>query len=72
MCKVLLCHGAKVWMASRSKERAEQAIEKLKIATGKDAVFFHHLDLNDLVSVKKSALEFLEKDERIDVLINNA
>jgi short-subunit dehydrogenase len=42
---------------SRSKERAESAISRLKTETGKEA-FFIQLDLSDLDSVRKAADEF--------------
>ena len=44
-------------MASRSKEKAEVAIEQLRIETGKEAIFLE-LDLASIASVKKSAAEF--------------
>ena len=45
-------------MASRDEGRARQAIEELKSATGKEAIFLQ-LDLSDLTAVRKSAEEFL-------------
>jgi retinol dehydrogenase 12 len=44
-------------MASRSKEKAEAAIEKLRAETGKEAIFLE-LDLADKSSVRKAAAEF--------------
>ena len=56
--KALLQHNAKVYLAARSPERAAKAIEELKSATGKEAIFLQ-LDLSDLTAVRKSAEEFL-------------
>ncbi|KAA1476966.1 NAD(P)-binding protein [Dentipellis sp. KUC8613] len=56
--KELLKKNAKVYMASRSKERCLQAIEDIKAETGKEALFIK-LDLSDLASVKQAAEEFL-------------
>lgn len=56
--QALLEHNAKVYMASRSKDKAEAAIRELKEQTGKEAIFLE-LDLSNLVSVRKAAEEFL-------------
>ncbi|PIL34972.1 hypothetical protein GSI_02759 [Ganoderma sinense ZZ0214-1] len=69
--KALLQHNAKVYLAARSKEKAENAIASLKEATGKEAIF-HELDLGSLSSVKKSADEFLSKEKELHILFNNA
>ena len=53
----MLAHDAKVYMASRSKERAQKAIDELRVETGKEAIFLE-LDLASLKSVKKSAEMF--------------
>ncbi|KAF9513047.1 hypothetical protein BS47DRAFT_1013379 [Hydnum rufescens UP504] len=70
----LLAHDAKVYIAGRSVERVTEAIEELKKITGKgdDRVKFLKLDLADLKSVKSAVDEFLSKESRLDVLINNA
>lgn len=44
-------------MATRSQERAEAAITKLKSETGKEAIFLE-LDLSSLASARKAAEEF--------------
>ncbi|KAK4700795.1 hypothetical protein P7C70_g5447, partial [Phenoliferia sp. Uapishka_3] len=63
---------AKVYLFARSEEKANAAMDRLKKETGKEDVYFVRMDLGDLESVKKGAGEFLEKEERLDVLFNNA
>ncbi|KAG8916473.1 hypothetical protein FRC02_003808 [Tulasnella sp. 418] len=69
--KALLKKNAKVYMASRSKERAERAIAELKAETGKEAIFLH-LDLSDLDSARRAANEFKSKESELHVLFNSA
>jgi NAD(P)-dependent dehydrogenase (short-subunit alcohol dehydrogenase family) len=64
--------GGKVYLAARSKERAEKAIETIKKETGKDSIEFLHLDLADLKQTKEAAAAFLRKGVALDVLVNNA
>lgn len=64
--------GAEVILASRSLTKGENAraeIEKLGIS-GKIIVM--QLDLMDLESVKRFAVDYQEKYKRLDVLLNNA
>ncbi|KAF7327166.1 Short-chain dehydrogenase/reductase family protein [Mycena kentingensis (nom. inval.)] len=74
----LLSKGAKVYLAARSKAKGMQAIVALEAEmrqSGRSAnpgeVVFLQLDLADLRSVRRAAEEFLEKEERLDVLFNN-
>lgn len=69
--KALLQHNAKVYMATRSKARADTAIRELKEQTGKEAIFLE-LDLASLRSVRKAAEEFRSKEQELHVLFNNA
>ncbi|EIW63604.1 NAD-P-binding protein [Trametes versicolor FP-101664 SS1] len=69
--KRLLMKNAKVYMAARSKEKAERAIAELHDETGKTALFLP-LDLNDLKSVQKAVEEFKSREPQLDVLILNA
>ncbi|KZV89345.1 NAD(P)-binding protein [Exidia glandulosa HHB12029] len=69
--KQLLRKGGKVYLAARSKAKADEAITELERETGKRAIF-HELDLGNLAAVKRSALDFASKEPRLDVLINNA
>ena len=57
--QVLLVKNAKVYIATRSEERAKAAIDDLKQTTGKEAIWLK-LDLSSLKSVKAAANEFLE------------
>ncbi|KAJ7499823.1 NAD(P)-binding protein [Mycena latifolia] len=71
--QMLARKGAKVYMAARNEERAREAIEKLKSENINDgSVHWHKLDLSDPRAVHRSAQEFLEKEQRLDILINNA
>nr|GAT60381.1 short-chain dehydrogenase/reductase family protein [Mycena chlorophos] len=70
----LLLKGARVYLAARSEDKATAAIAKLDVetgGTGKRAVFLP-LDLADLDSVRKAAERFLELEEKLDLLLNNA
>ncbi|KAG8915085.1 hypothetical protein FRC02_004681 [Tulasnella sp. 418] len=69
--KELLKKNAKVYMGSRSKERAEAAINELKEETGKEAIFLQ-LDLADLDAVRRAADEFKTQETKLDVLFNSA
>ncbi|KIK06119.1 hypothetical protein K443DRAFT_674678 [Laccaria amethystina LaAM-08-1] len=69
--KVLVARDAKVYIAGRSQERVEQAIQDIKTETGNEALFLK-LDLADLTSIKAAAEEFQRKETRLDILYNNA
>ncbi|KAH0832124.1 hypothetical protein J3R83DRAFT_13033 [Lanmaoa asiatica] len=69
--RALLEHNARVYIAARDQTKSESAIRELKISTGDEAVFLK-LDLGNLETVKTAAEEFLSKETRLDVLINNA
>jgi len=71
-CRVLLAKGAKVYLAARSKDKAEEAINDIKKATGKEGIVFLPLDLQDLSSVKAATQIFLANEEQLHQLYNNA
>ena len=54
----LLMRNAKVYLAARSSQKASEAIAELKNETGKQAIFLQ-LDLSDILTVRRSAQEFL-------------
>ncbi|KAI0333457.1 NAD-P-binding protein [Cubamyces sp. BRFM 1775] len=68
-------HGAKVYMAARNEQKAKAAIERLHaegLGPGNGEVIWLQLDLSNPRDVKKAAEEFLQKEQRLDILINNA
>ncbi|KDQ11790.1 hypothetical protein BOTBODRAFT_35039 [Botryobasidium botryosum FD-172 SS1] len=69
-CRALLSKNAKVYMASRSKSKADDAIAELKEATGKEAVFLL-LDLANLSSIEKSAETFKSLEKNLHILFDN-
>jgi len=69
--KSLLLRNAKVYLAARSKPRADEAIQELRELTGKEAIFLE-LDLASLDSVRKAAKTFLSLEPELHVLFNNA
>ncbi|KAI0776357.1 NAD(P)-binding protein [Irpex lacteus] len=69
--KALLNRNAKVYIASRSKVKADAAIQELKEATGHEPLFLQ-LDLASLASVRQAAEEFLTKELTLHILFNNA
>jgi NAD(P)-dependent dehydrogenase (short-subunit alcohol dehydrogenase family) len=64
--------GARLHLVARSEERAEATRERLRRATGSDAVEIHLADLGSLEQIRRVAAELLEACPRIDVLLNNA
>ena len=68
---MLLSKGARVYIATRSEEKSQKAIEELKKETGKDGIFFLRLDLADLASVKAAAEEYIGKETELHTLYNN-
>lgn len=71
-CKALLNNNAKVYLAARSKSKADEAIEWLKQETGGKSPIFLELDLASLSSVRKAAEVFKSKEQELHVLFNNA
>jgi NAD(P)-dependent dehydrogenase (short-subunit alcohol dehydrogenase family) len=74
LIKLLYHTGAVIYMASRSKERAEQAIKDVVSVdpSGSARLKFLHLDLDDLNIVRSAAKTFSEQESRLDIIWNNA
>jgi NAD(P)-dependent dehydrogenase (short-subunit alcohol dehydrogenase family) len=68
--RALALRGATVWVACRSDEKAREIVSELRRAPGR--AFALELDLADLRSVRTCAASFLQRGERLDVLVNNA
>lgn len=59
-------------MAGRSNDKANEATTKLVQETGKTDLHFLKLDLADIPSIRRATKEFLSKEQRLDILFNNA
>ena len=64
--------GARVIMCCRDLTKAEEASKEIRKISGSDLVEVEHLDLASLKSVRKCAETLVEKEDKIDYLINNA
>ncbi|KAG8724241.1 hypothetical protein FRC09_020679 [Ceratobasidium sp. 395] len=71
-CKALLRKNAKVYLAARSKAKADEAIEWLKQETDGKMAIFLELDLASLASVRKAVEAFQSKEQYLHVLFNSA
>ena len=56
----------------RRKEAADQACEKIRQQTGNPHVDYILADLSEMKSVRKAVEQYIQKEENLDVLINNA
>ncbi|EGY16108.1 retinol dehydrogenase [Verticillium dahliae VdLs.17] len=74
LVKILYQHNARVWIATRSKERTDEAIAEIKKAHPKSQgqLLFLKLVLDDLTTIKQSASQFTSQETRLDVIWNNA
>ncbi|KAM9810626.1 retinol dehydrogenase 14 [Neosynchiropus ocellatus] len=64
--------GARVIIACRDADKAEAAVRDIKFKSRSLAVLHMELDLANLRSVREFCKSFLQKEKRLDVLINNA
>lgn len=67
-------HNARVYVAGRSKERVDQAIQQMNQSSGGKTLDLHFLqmELQDLRSVKAAAKTFAQRESRLHILMNNA
>ncbi|KAK5788528.1 hypothetical protein VI817_009486 [Penicillium citrinum] len=74
LTEILYRYNGKVYLAARSESRTKDAIEEIKAAhpSSKGELVFLNLQLDDLTTIKKTADEFLAKEDHLDVLWNNA
>lgn len=64
--------GAKVYMACRSLDSANQVRDEIIKETGNQNIFIKHLDLASVDSIINFAEQFKKEESKLDVLINNA
>lgn len=74
LAQVLYAKNAKVYVACRSEEKAGEAITKIKKDEpgSKGELVFLHLDLTDLAKVQTAAKTFIARENKLNVLFNNA
>ncbi|MBO0820789.1 MAG: SDR family oxidoreductase [Nocardiopsaceae bacterium] len=70
--RALASAGGRVYIASRSAASGDAAVAAIRAASGSPAVWSLPLDLASLASVRSCAAAFLERDEPLHVLVNNA
>src|SRR5579875_1740249 len=68
----LAAGGHRLYLACRSLAKGEAAAAAVRARTGAAAVIPVALDLADLASVARCARDFLDRDQPLHVLINNA
>ena len=59
-------------IACRNEQKAKRALQTIQRKSGSSNVVYRHLDLSDLDSVRSFAKNFLQDEDRLDILINNA
>ena len=64
--------NARLILACRNEEKANEAKEKIIAETGNHNVIFKKLDLSSLQSVRQFAETIIKEEPRLDILINNA
>jgi len=70
--RAMAARGAKVTLAARDAEKTAAAKARIESTTPGAAIDSVALDLSSLTSVRSCAKELLERNEQIDLLINNA
>lgn len=70
--KTLVQHNCEVYIATRSLEKGQDAVSRIKKEVPKARVHARHCDLEKLASVKAFAQSMLDTDKPIHLLINNA
>ena len=72
VAKQLAEKGWSVTLFCRREEAAEQAREKIRQQTGNPHIDYILVDLSDMKSVREAAEQYIQKEDVLDVLINNA
>jgi NAD(P)-dependent dehydrogenase (short-subunit alcohol dehydrogenase family) len=72
VARELARQGARLVLVCRSRERAESAVEQLKVDTGAADIDLILADLASMREVRRAAEVFAQRYETLDVLLNNA
>ena len=70
--KQLAENGWSVTLFCRRKEAVEQACEEIRQQTGNPHVDYILVDLSEMESVKEAVEQYIQREETLDVLMNNA
>ncbi|KAJ1717549.1 hypothetical protein NYO67_219 [Aspergillus flavus] len=71
----LAIKGAKVYVGARNREKSQNAIDEMLQSTPSlvhERLVPLAMDLNDFQQVQRTARGILEREERLDILVNNA
>jgi len=72
----LVAHGAKVYLTTRSEQKALEAIKRIEAEVvairGSGRLQWLTMDLSSVKSAKAAAQAFLQKEDKLDILVNNA
>ncbi|RWS11305.1 hypothetical protein B4U79_09066 [Dinothrombium tinctorium] len=68
----LASRGGRIIVVCRNPEKALMAVKEIKEESGSSNVYSYSMDLSSLQSIRVTAAKILEKETRIDILINNA
>ena len=74
LSQILYAHNATVYIVGRSESKASTAITQIrsKFPNRPGRLEFLCVDLSDLTTVKPGVEAFLAREQRLDVLVNNA
>ena len=74
VARVLFSKHARVYIGARSESKAQDAIKEIREAhpESKGDLVCLYLDLSDLTTIKTAAQQFLDAEDKLHVLINNA
>ncbi|XP_043096296.1 retinol dehydrogenase 11 [Puntigrus tetrazona] len=69
---LLALRGARVIVACRDEEKARKAVREIKARSHNMNVLYMEVDLANMRSIREFSKAFLQKEKRLDILINNA
>ena len=74
LSQILFAHNATVYIVGRSEFKASTAITKIRMKFPKSLgrLEFLYVDFSKLSTVKPGVEAFLAREQRLDVLVNNA
>ncbi|KAK4612333.1 Short-chain dehydrogenase/reductase [Fulvia fulva] len=74
LAEMLYSRNATVFIAGRDVQQAKKCMQGIqtKHASSSGRLEYLHLDLADMVSIRRAGEDFLARSDRLDVLVNNA